>query len=90
MISPKAFEKMCNLLFLKVYDAGWHTGKRKLDIPEDIKFPRTIRLFHWDAYSGKRLPSSFFAENLVEVNMQDSELQKLWEGTQVSYLCVLL
>ncbi|AAG26935.1 disease resistance protein [Arabidopsis thaliana] len=82
MISPKAFEKMCNLLFLKVYDAGWHTGKRKLDIPEDIKFPRTIRLFHWDAYSGKRLPSSFFAENLVEVNMQDSELQKLWEGTQ--------
>lgn len=68
---------------------GCHTGKRKLHIPYDIEFPRRIRLFHWDAYPGKSLPLRF-PGNLIELNMQDSELEKLWEGTQVRYLRVLI
>ncbi|KAL1194209.1 Disease resistance protein ADR2 [Cardamine amara subsp. amara] len=66
---------MCNLFFLKVYN-GWH-------IPKDIEFPNSLRLLHWDAYPRKSLPHRFCTENLIELNMEYSQLEKLWEGTQL-------
>ncbi|CAF1721857.1 unnamed protein product [Brassica oleracea] len=50
-------------------------------IPEDMEFPPRLRLLHWDAYPSKSLPPKFYPEHLVELNMQESQLEKLWEGT---------
>ncbi|CAL9238538.1 unnamed protein product [Arabidopsis halleri] len=72
---------MHNLYFLKVYDR-WLTGKRQLHIPEEMDFLPRLRLLRWDAYPRKSLPSRFCPENLVELDMANSKLEKLWEGTQ--------
>jgi len=88
-ISAKAFERMHNLLLLKVYDP-WFTGKGQVHIPEEMDFLPRLSLLRWDAYTRKTLPRRFCPENLVELNMPDSQLEKLWEGTQVSYLLFVL
>lgn len=82
-LSARAFERMHNLFFLKVYDR-WLTGKRQLHIPEEMDFLPRLRLLRWDEYPRKSLPSRFCPENLVELDMAYSKLEKLWEGTQVS------
>ncbi|KAG5382810.1 hypothetical protein IGI04_034280 [Brassica rapa subsp. trilocularis] len=80
-ISKKTFRRMCNLRFLRVY-------KRRIDknvevhIPEEMEFPHGLRLLHWKAYPSKCLPPTFHPEYLVELDMEHSQLEKLWEGTQ--------
>ncbi|VYS49319.1 unnamed protein product [Arabidopsis thaliana] len=81
IISSRAFERMYNLVFLKVYD-GRHCSARKTYNLEGIEFPRHLRLLHWDAYPRKSLPRRFYQENIVELNMVGSHLEKLWDGTQ--------
>ncbi|CDY08330.1 BnaC09g12660D [Brassica napus] len=47
-----------------------------------MEFPHGLRLLHWKPYPSKCLPSTFHPEYLVELDMQHSQLEKLWEGTQ--------
>ncbi|XP_023643961.1 disease resistance protein RML1A isoform X1 [Capsella rubella] len=83
-ISNRALRRMCNLRFLSVYKTR-HYGyyNNRMDIPEDMEFPPRLRLLHWDAYPSKCLPLKFRAENLVELDMQSSRLEYLWQGTQL-------
>ncbi|ESQ46284.1 hypothetical protein EUTSA_v10000023mg [Eutrema salsugineum] len=78
-INKKAFKRMCNLLILKVYN-GSHGRERQLHVPEELKFPHSLRLLHWEAYPRKSF--RICPENLVKLNMRHSQLEKLWEGTQ--------
>ncbi|KAF2297149.1 hypothetical protein GH714_018293 [Hevea brasiliensis] len=39
-----------------------------------------LSLLHWDEYPYKSLPSNFLMENLVEINMQGSKVEQLWNG----------
>ncbi|KAL1221162.1 Disease resistance protein ADR2 [Cardamine amara subsp. amara] len=78
-ISARAFEKMRNLFFLVV---NGH-GKRQVHISEEMEFLPSLKLLHWEAYPGKSLPLRFCPENLVKLNMRNSQLEKLWEGTQL-------
>jgi hypothetical protein len=87
VINKKAFKKMCNLLILKVFN-GTDPRDSKLHVPEEMELPSSIRLLHWEAYPRKSF--RFGPENLVTLNMEYSELEKLWKGTQVSYLRVLM
>ncbi|KAG7658340.1 Toll/interleukin-1 receptor homology (TIR) domain superfamily [Arabidopsis suecica] len=80
-ISKKAFKRMPNLRFLRVYK-GKGDGNDRMHIPGEMEFPRRLRLLHWEAYPSKCLPPTFNPEYLVELNMQQSQLKKLWEGTQ--------
>ncbi|XP_023643315.1 disease resistance protein ADR2-like [Capsella rubella] len=80
-ISATAFERMCNLSFLKIYD-GMRGEKRQLHIPEEMELPHCLRLLHWEAYPRKSLPPKLFLKDLVELNMAYSQLEKLWEGIQ--------
>ncbi|ESQ38594.1 hypothetical protein EUTSA_v10028428mg [Eutrema salsugineum] len=79
-----AFEGMCNLRFLKIYKNPLKSNEEnKLYLPKGIKsLSRRLRLLHWDAYPMKCMPSNFSPANLVELDMIDSELEKMWEGTQ--------
>lgn len=80
-ISPKAFKRMPNLRFLKIYTSKYD-GNDILHIPEEMAFPRCLRLLHWEACPSKSLPLGFCLENLVELHMPHSHLETLWEGTQ--------
>jgi len=74
---------MCNLAFLKVYN-GIHAEKAQLHIPDEMEFPRRLKLLHWEAYPKKSLPLGLCLDNVVKFNMAYSKLEKLWEGTLVS------
>ncbi|CAA7053843.1 unnamed protein product [Microthlaspi erraticum] len=80
-ISERAFKRMPNLRFLKVYKSR-ADGNDVLHIPEEMEFPCRLRLLQWDAYPNKFLPPKFRPEYLVELNMEFSHLEYLWHGPQ--------
>ncbi|KAL1225320.1 Disease resistance protein RML1B [Cardamine amara subsp. amara] len=80
-ISKKAFKKMPNLRFLRVYK-GKYDGNNKMHIPEEMEFPHHLRLLDWEAYPSKSLPPTFHFEYLIELKMQGSQLEYLWQGNQ--------
>ncbi|KAL5800978.1 hypothetical protein ACOSQ3_032610 [Xanthoceras sorbifolium] len=84
-VSSQTFEKMCNLRFLKLYDwtrsFGDSTNICKVHLPNGLNYlPNGLRYFHWDGYPSKVLPSNLSLENLVELNLFDSNVEGLWEG----------
>lgn len=76
---------MSNLRFLRVYK-GKDDGNDRMHIPGEMEFPRRLRLLDWESYPSKSLPPRFHTENLVELKMQGSQLEYLWQGTQVGVL----
>ncbi|KAG7658326.1 Toll/interleukin-1 receptor homology (TIR) domain [Arabidopsis suecica] len=80
-ISAKAFQNMRNLRFLSIYETRRDVNLR-VNVPDDMDFPHRLRSLHWEVYPGKSLPSTFRPEYLVELNLQNNKLEKLWEGTQ--------
>ncbi|KFK26371.1 hypothetical protein AALP_AA8G239800 [Arabis alpina] len=46
---------------------------------EDLEYLPSLRLLDWNSYPRKSLPASFQPERLVELNMQFSNLEKLWD-----------
>ncbi|CAN6812390.1 unnamed protein product, partial [Brassica oleracea] len=85
--SDRAFERMSSLQFLRLY------GKLvtifnpyRAYISQSMNYlPRKVRLLHWEHFPMKCMPSSFSPEFLVELNMPDSELETLWEGTLIKF-----
>ncbi|KAF3606819.1 hypothetical protein DY000_02045940 [Brassica cretica] len=80
-ISQKAFKRLLDLRFLRVYKRKYD-GNARMHIPGEMEFPCCVRLLDWEAYPTKSLPPSFHPEYLVELHMPNSQLEKLWEGTQ--------
>ncbi|KAG2277121.1 hypothetical protein Bca52824_059676 [Brassica carinata] len=80
-VSKGALKRMRNLQFLTVHKRK-HCEKDIVCIPQDLEFPPRLKLLHWEVYPRKSLPMRFHLENLVELNMRDSQLEKLWEGSQ--------
>ncbi|XP_013611728.1 PREDICTED: LOW QUALITY PROTEIN: disease resistance protein RML1B-like [Brassica oleracea var. oleracea] len=78
-ISKKAFKRMTDLRFLKIYKRQYD-GNDRMHIPEEIQFPCGLRLLDWEAYPSKSLPPTFNPQYLVELSMKNSKLEKLWEG----------
>ncbi|KAH0909569.1 hypothetical protein HID58_032890, partial [Brassica napus] len=78
-ISKKAFKRMTDLRFLKIYKRQYD-GNDRMHIPEEIQFPCGLRLLDWEAYPSKCLPPTFNPQYLVELSMKNSKLEKLWEG----------
>ena len=84
-LSPFVFEKMDNLRLLMIFDSKV-TKKRKVCFDEDLQtLPGNLNYLHWEEYPLKSLPTNFTAENLVELCMPHSQLEKLWIGVQVSF-----
>ena len=94
--TTEAFKRMERLRLLKIY-WSWgfldYMGKRcqKLLLPEDFQFPSYyLRYLHWEGYSLKSLPSNFDGENLIELNLQHSNIEHLWQGKKVVLNLVIL
>ncbi|KFK38024.1 hypothetical protein AALP_AA3G060200 [Arabis alpina] len=91
-ISPVAFKRICNLRFLNIYktrichlqflNKTSFDKENRVHVPDDMNFPSSLRLLRWEEYPGKCLPQTFRPEYLVELNLQNNELEKLWEGIQ--------
>lgn len=89
-ISRRAFERMCNLQFLRVYIGHSNEnvslctleGMNYLPRLEDMEFLPRLRLLHWNSYPGTSLPPTFRPEFLIELNMPSSKFEKLWGGIQ--------
>ncbi|CAN6570550.1 unnamed protein product [Malus baccata var. baccata] len=74
--SSEAFVKMTKLRLLKIHgDSGYSC--------ENLKFlPHELRSLIWKHFPLKSLPSNFIAKNLVELDMQNSLIEHLWEGAK--------
>ncbi|XP_010418177.1 PREDICTED: disease resistance protein RML1B-like isoform X1 [Camelina sativa] len=80
-ISKKAFKRMPNLRFVRVYKSK-DGGDDRMHIHGKMEFPRSLRLLNWEAYPSKSLPPKFHVEHLVELDMKCSKLECLWQGAQ--------
>ncbi|WKA11144.1 hypothetical protein VitviT2T_028671 [Vitis vinifera] len=53
----------------------------KVKLSKDFEFPSyELRYLYWQGYPLESLPSSFYAEDLVELDMCYSSLKQLWES----------
>ena len=72
---PEVFSKMSNLRLLLIDD---------LHIPNALnRVPNSLRHLSWKFCSLKCLPSSFQPKELVELDLQYSKCENLWEGAKV-------
>ena len=89
-LRPQALAKMDNLKLLRFEaDIPWckKVANHMVYVPEeDITLPNKLRSFQWDYYPSKSLPLRSCVDNLVELHMRGSHLQKLWDGIQVFFL----
>ena len=73
--NPEAFAKLQYLKLLKI--CGVH-------LTNDLKhLPNSLRFLDWKGYPLKSLPSSFQSNELVELCMCCSYIERLWKGTKV-------
>ena len=77
--NPNAFSKMSNLKFLRVRNV----------FPEPVPehFPNSLRYLEWSGYLGKSLPC-FQPYELVQLHLQHSNIEFLWEGIKVRVLVI--
>ncbi|XP_034708580.1 disease resistance protein RUN1-like [Vitis riparia] len=85
-ITTKSFEMMMKLRLLKIYWPHESISMRednKVKLSKDFEFPSyELRYLYWHGYPLESLPSSFYAEDLVELDMCYSSLKQLWESDE--------
>ncbi|KAM5551413.1 hypothetical protein ABKV19_026312 [Rosa sericea] len=89
-LTPQAFKNMCNLKFLKLYGEDrsghyyypWNDCNLHFNLHNLEYLPDSLIYLSWPAYTFKYLPSTFSAENLTELSMPGSQLQRLWDEGQ--------
>nr|AHN95344.1 DM2G [Arabidopsis thaliana] len=78
-ISEKALQRIHDFQFVRINDKNHAQHERLQGL---IYQSPQIRSLHWKCYQNICLPSTFNSEFLVELDMSDSNLRKLWEGTK--------
>ena len=78
--NPKAFSKMDNLKYLRIYGI--------LHVPTHL--PNDLRILGCILYPSKYLPSSFKLDELVQLCLQQRKIQQLWIGIKVNVLLSIL
>jgi len=77
--STKAFEKMKRLRFLQLAE---------VELDGDFEYvSRDLRWLSWNRLS--YIPTNFFRENLVSVELENSNLEVLWKKTMVLLLILV-
>ncbi|XP_002523460.4 disease resistance protein RUN1-like isoform X2 [Ricinus communis] len=74
---PQAFSAMDNLRILRTFN--YYLYNFQCDIQ---CLPNRLSFLDWKYYPWESLPSNFTGENLVELNMSRSRLERLWNGNE--------
>uniref|UniRef100_A0A1J3EZV1 ADP-ribosyl cyclase/cyclic ADP-ribose hydrolase n=1 Tax=Noccaea caerulescens TaxID=107243 RepID=A0A1J3EZV1_NOCCA len=79
----RAFTKMRNLRFLRFSYKQSNEESCKFHLPEGLDYlPPKLRLLSWNSFPLYNLPRDFIPDNLVELHMPNSRLERLWEGVK--------
>ncbi|CAL1363650.1 unnamed protein product [Linum trigynum] len=80
LLQPDTFTRMKRLRFLIISNQA-----SSLVLPKDGLncLPNTLRILDWYSLTSKCLPSQFSAENLITLNMTNSQIEQLWEGDEL-------
>ncbi|XP_039687160.1 disease resistance protein RPV1 isoform X2 [Medicago truncatula] len=80
-LKSDSFRRMTNLRYLNIYESDGSTGN--VYFPDGLEWiSDKLRYLRWKRYCLESLPSTFCAEMLVELCMNQSKLKKLWDGVQ--------
>ncbi|MED6204482.1 hypothetical protein PIB30_009489 [Stylosanthes scabra] len=81
-LHAETFKMMHQLRMLQFFTSK-SARYSNVDIPEPlISLPDELRFLRWDGFPQISLPQDFCPENLVELSMRDSHLERLWDGQQ--------
>ena len=84
-LSPRAFKEMYNLRLLKFYDSNCSTHS-KVNFSEGLSdLSDELRSLIWYGYPLQALPSNFNPNNLIELDLRYSNLERLWEDRMVLF-----
>ncbi|VYS62375.1 unnamed protein product [Arabidopsis thaliana] len=82
-LSSKAFRRMYNLKYLKIYDSHCSRGceaEFRLHLRKKLDYlPNELTYLHWHGYPLQRIPLDFDPKNLVDLKLPHSQLTKLWD-----------
>ena len=83
-LSPHVFRNAYHLRLLKIFGP---IHRCRVNLPQGLhSLPDALRCLSWDAYPSKSLPSDFAPENLVELRMPNSQVERLWNGVRVYFM----
>ena len=85
-LTPHAFAKMEKLKLLKFYvsDVWWHNRSNKVHAPRGFESVFTeLKYLHWYEFPLKLLQPNFHSEDLVILEMPNSNVEELWSGSLV-------
>lgn len=91
MVLPSlTFTHMINLRYLKIYNSCCPRPCKalcKLQVHDELEFPlENVRYLHWVNFPLKELPSDFRPENLVDLRLPNSMVERVWQGVKVCLL----
>ncbi|RID75877.1 hypothetical protein BRARA_B02893, partial [Brassica rapa] len=80
------FINMPSLRYLKIYESccPWKgESDCKLRFPDGLDFPqKEVRYFHWMKFPLNELPPDFRPENMVDLRLPYSKVERLWKGVK--------
>ncbi|KAK0599471.1 hypothetical protein LWI29_005556 [Acer saccharum] len=83
-LSCHVFDKMHFLRFL-LFTESYFCESIKLHLPDGLNdLSDRLRILQWPKYPSRVLPSKFYPKNLVKLDLSDSNIEQLWEGTKGS------
>lgn len=82
----QAFVSMINMRYLKIYNTDCPQECDRditLNFPEGLQLPlEEVRCLHWLKFPLKQLPPDFNPQNLVDLKLPYSEIERVWEGNK--------
>ncbi|KAM2397315.1 hypothetical protein ACFXTH_034131 [Malus domestica] len=70
--NPESFSKICNLKFLQLHNLSLSVGPKYLS--------NDLRFIDWSWYPSESLPQNFQPDELSELSLHHSKIDRLWSG----------
>ncbi|KAL6316880.1 hypothetical protein AAG906_022892 [Vitis piasezkii] len=84
--NSQVWAEMMKLRLLQIIcndDEEFMKMESKVHFPEDFEFSSyELSYLLWERYPFESLPSNFYGENLIEINLKKSNIRQLWQGNK--------
>ncbi|RXH87756.1 hypothetical protein DVH24_034656 [Malus domestica] len=75
---------MYNLKVLRIENKSFDEKYNKLYLSDGLQsLPEALSYIYWEEYPLKALPSKFYQGNVIELRMPYSQVEKLWDESQI-------